>query len=168
MLKRSSVIAISVLLFFGCSVGTVEGYINIVTGIAVQVATLAGLPQTEAAQIQTDMGIVETDFNNIAAANAAAKPGLANKVDADLQAAQADLQSFEATAKLGKSSVIVNVIDASIGIALTAIVELMSIEGAVSPAAPRSAARIVTHQTPEQLKARFNTIAAANNMKALK
>lgn len=164
-------IILAVALTASCNVSTVQAYINLAVNIALQVASLAGLPATAVTQISADTATANKYISDLSSATALAEPKTLAKVDAALTATENDL-----TALLNAARVVdpakQKAIQASIGIAVTAIESLYQLENAKQPSVASQVARktasVLTAGampkrtlSPSQLKSLYNQTVSA-------
>lgn len=154
--------------FEACNASTVQAYINLAVGIALQVAKLAGLPANAANQISADLATANKFIADLRVADAKAKPGILSEIDTYLNVAQSDLSGLLAAARVSDPK-LQAVIQASIGIAITAVESIYQLENVRQPSAT---AKVLTATlpgggpgskplTPAQLKALYNQTVAA-------
>lgn len=158
-------------LLAGCNAATVQAYVNLAVNIALQIAVLAGAPQSTATKVSADLAVVDKLITDIAAATAAAKPGKLAELDAVLNIAQADLHAILDAAQVHDPRIIA-VATASIAIAITALESIRALAVKTTSAkvanVMRSAAPVPsvlmpkgTVSSPSQLKAQYNAVVAA-------
>jgi hypothetical protein len=173
-------LSLSLVVSLGCNAQTIQAYINLAVQIALQVATLAGVPPALANQVAADLAIVEkliTDYN---AAAVGAKPGIASQIDTALNTAQADLGGIFTAAHIADPKLQAT-IQAALAIGITAIESIRAIALANAPVTPATAVKATVRavtpgiilpkrkvMTPAQLKALYNSTVSAYPQAQLK
>src|SRR6266850_1154215 len=77
-----------------CDAAKIQQYINLAVQIALQIAQLAGVSPQAAGAVSADLAQAQKLYSDLAAADAAARPGILSQMDAELTTAQADLQNI--------------------------------------------------------------------------
>jgi len=162
-------IAMVMVMVIGCNSATVQAYINLATQIALQVAVLAGAPQTQADRVSGDLAKGEALYNSLAKADVAARPGVFSQIDAVMVQAEADLTDIFALSHIANPK-LQGDIRAALAIGVTAIESARAIMLGKQPAPNPIAAAVrvalprgVTQSkrmSPGQLKGLYNLTVA--------
>jgi hypothetical protein len=162
--------AAAVLVVSACNAAAVQAYINLAVQIALQIAQLAGVSAQAAGAVSADLAVGQKLYNDLAAADAAARPGILSQIDAELTTAQADLQNIFTLSHINDPK-LQGVIRASLAIGITAIESARAIMLGNQPAPNPivKAARVALPGvvvpkgkalTPAQLKSLYNDTVA--------
>lgn len=122
-------------------------------------AAMVSQMQAIAAQVQTDLQLLQRLVNDYQAADAAAKPGILNKVDTTLATVQTNLSGLLAAFHVNNAA-LQTTIASSIGLVITTVLAIQSLLPVSSSA--RKAARPVKPMSSSELKAAFNGVVNAN------
>lgn len=172
MKRKLAAVLILATVAMACNASQVQAYVNLAVGIALQVAKLAGLPASVATQVSSDLATANKLIADYQAADAKAKPGLLNEIDTYLQVAQTDLSGLLAAAHVVDPK-LQDVIEASIGIAMTAVESIYQLENSRPSNALVKTAHVAVRistagtlpngkpPTPAQLKDLYNATVAA-------
>jgi hypothetical protein len=121
------------LVLSSCNAATIQAYINLAVQIALQIAQLAGAPSSLAQKVAGDLATANKLIADYKAADATAKPGLANQIDVYLTVAQTDLQNIFTSVNIVDPK-LQGVIRASLAIGITVVESIRTIALANAPA----------------------------------